>query len=148
MVEGHHLFLAFHINSYKGFQIGTFAPTKVAWSQDNRTVGFRLYGEGSDAVRVECRIGGADLNPYLAFAALIAAGLAGIEREAGIARPACGDAYRDAELPEIPKTPRDATDISSTFCPLADGTDRATSSAAALSGTEHSRHEQSDDAPP
>ncbi|WP_316251976.1 hypothetical protein [Paraburkholderia sp. 31.1] len=74
------LFLAPHINSYRRFQIGTFAPTKVAWSQDNRTVGFRLYGEGSDAVRVECRIGGADLNPYLAFAALIAAGLAGIER--------------------------------------------------------------------
>ncbi|TFE36636.1 MULTISPECIES: glutamine synthetase family protein [Paraburkholderia] len=107
------LFLAPHINSYKRFQIGTFAPTKVAWSQDNRTVGFRLCGESSDAVRVECRIGGADLNPYLAFAALIAAGLAGIDEKLALPDPFVGDAYRDAELPEIPKTLRDATDISS-----------------------------------
>ncbi|WP_260330636.1 glutamine synthetase [Paraburkholderia sp. Cpub6] len=129
------LFLAPHLNSYKRFQIGTFPPTKVARSQDNRTVGFRLYGDGSDAVRVECRIGGADLNPYLAFAALIAAGLAGIDEKLALPDPLVGDAYRDADLSEIPKTLRDATDISSTFCPLADGTDRATSSAAALSGT-------------
>ena len=75
-------FLAPYINSYKRFQAGTFAPTKTVWSRDNRTAGFRLCGEGSKAIRIECRIGGADLNPYLAFAALIAAGLAGRRREA------------------------------------------------------------------
>lgn len=107
------LFLAPYINSYKRFQIDTFAPTKVAWSHDNRTVGFRVCGEGSDAVRVECRIGGADLNPYLAFAGLIAAGLAGIDEKLALPGPFVGDAYRDTELPEIPKTLRDATDISS-----------------------------------
>src|SRR5205807_10521504 len=60
-------FLAPYINSYKRFQVGTFAPTKTVWSRDNRTAGFRLCGEGSKAIRIECRIGGADLNPYLAF---------------------------------------------------------------------------------
>ena len=75
-------FLAPYINSYKRFQVGTFAPTKAVWSRDNRTAGFRLCGEGSKAIRIECRIGGADLNPYLAFAALIAAGLEGHRGEA------------------------------------------------------------------
>jgi glutamine synthetase len=56
-------FLAPYINSYKRFQAGTFAPTKAIWSRDNRTAGFRLCGEGSKGVRIECRIGGADLNP-------------------------------------------------------------------------------------
>ena len=56
-------FLAPYINSYKRFQVGTFAPTKAVWSRDNRTAGFRLCGEGSKAIRIECRIGGADLNP-------------------------------------------------------------------------------------
>ena len=74
-------FLAPYINSYKRFQAGTFAPTRAVWSVDNRTAGFRLCGEGTKGIRIECRIGGADLNPYLAFAALIAAGLAGIENK-------------------------------------------------------------------
>lgn len=69
-------FLAPYINSYKRFQVGTFAPTRIVWSRDNRTAGFRLCGEGTKGIRIECRVGGADLNPYLAFAALIAAGLA------------------------------------------------------------------------
>jgi glutamine synthetase len=56
-----------------------FAPSKLCWACDNRTSAFRLCGEHSSAVRIECRIGGADLNPYLAFAAIIAAGLAGID---------------------------------------------------------------------
>ena len=60
-------FLAPYINSYKRFQVGTFAPTKAVWSRDNRTAGFRLCGEETKAIRIECRIGGADLNPYLAF---------------------------------------------------------------------------------
>ena len=59
-------FLAPYVNSYKRFMAGTFAPTKMVWSTDNRTAGFRLVGEGTASVRVECRIGGADLNPYLA----------------------------------------------------------------------------------
>jgi glutamine synthetase len=103
-------FLAPYVNSYKRFQVGTFAPTRIVWSRDNRTAGFRLCGEGSKAVRIECRIGGADLNPYLAFAALIAAGLAGVEEKLELPPPHAGDAYVDAKLPEVPKTLRDATD--------------------------------------
>ena len=68
-------FLAPYVNSYKRFAKGTFAPTKTVWSVDNRTAGFRLCGEGSKALRIECRIGGSDLNPYLAMAAQIAAGI-------------------------------------------------------------------------
>jgi len=67
------VFLAPYINSYKRFMKGTFAPTKTAWSVDNRTAGFRLCGESTSAVRVECRIPGSDVNPYLAQAALLAA---------------------------------------------------------------------------
>ena len=83
-------FLAPYINSYKRFQVGTFAPTKAVWSRDNRTAGFRLCGEGGKGIRIECRIGGADLNPYLAFAALIAAGLAGIEEKLDARRAVLG----------------------------------------------------------
>jgi glutamine synthetase len=103
-------FLAPFINSYKRFQVGTFAPTRAVWSNDNRTAGFRLCGENSKAIRVECRIGGADLNPYLAFAALIAAGLAGIEGKMELEKPFVGDAYGGAKLREIPKTLREATE--------------------------------------
>ncbi len=102
-------FLAPFINSYKRFQASTFAPTKAIWSHDNRTAGFRVCGAGGRAVRVECRIGGADLNPYLAFAALIAAGLSGIERELELEPSFVGDAYRGEALREIPKTLREAT---------------------------------------
>jgi len=101
-------FLCPYINSYKRFQAGTFAPTKAAWSRDNRTAGYRLCGEGTKGIRIECRVGGADLNPYLAFAALIAAGLAGIDEKLELAAPFEGDAYGAAKLPEIPKTLRDA----------------------------------------
>lgn len=103
-------FLAPYVNSYKRFQAGTFAPTRIVWSRDNRTAGFRLCGEGTKGIRIECRIGGADLNPYLAFAALIAAGLAGIDEKLELARPFEGDAYAVAKLPEIPKTLREATE--------------------------------------
>jgi len=101
-------FLAPYVNSYKRFQAGTFAPTKIMWSEDNRTAGFRLCGMGTKGVRMECRIGGADLNPYLAFAALIAAGLAGVDERLELQKPFVGDAYQAAELPEIPKTLRGA----------------------------------------
>jgi glutamine synthetase len=103
-------FLAPYINSYKRFQAGTFAPTRAVWSRDNRTAGFRLVGEHSKAIRIECRIGGADLNPYLAFAGLIAAGLAGIDEKLTLGAPHSGDAYVDATLPEVSKTLRGATD--------------------------------------
>jgi len=101
-------FLAPYINSYKRFQVGTFAPTKAIWSRDNRTAGFRLCGENSKGVRIECRIGGADLNPYLAYAGLIAAGLKGIEDKLVLEAPFTGDAYTGKKLREVPKTLRDA----------------------------------------
>ncbi|MGY6410468.1 MAG: glutamine synthetase family protein [Alkalilacustris sp.] len=96
-------FLAPYVNSYKRFQSGTFAPTRICWSVDNRTAGFRLCGENSHAVRVECRIGGADLNPYLAAAALIAAGISGMERGLTLEPAFKGDAYT-ADVPRIPTT--------------------------------------------
>jgi glutamine synthetase len=102
-------FLAPYINSYKRFQAGTFAPTKTVWSRDNRTAGFRLCGEGTKGIRSECRIGGADLNPYLAFAALIAAGIAGLEEKLELSAPFSGDAYQVQKLPDVAKTLRDAT---------------------------------------
>jgi len=103
-------FLAPYINSYKRFQVGTFAPTKAVWSRDNRTAGFRLCGEKSKAIRIECRIGGADLNPYLAFSGLLAAGLAGVEEKLKLDVPHSGDAYHGAKLPEVPKTLREAAE--------------------------------------
>jgi glutamine synthetase len=103
-------FLAPYINSYKRFQAATFAPTKAIWSRDNRTAGFRLCGESSSAIRIECRIGGADLNPYLAYSALLAAGIAGIKGKMPLEDGYVGDAYRGAELREIPKTLIEATD--------------------------------------
>ncbi len=101
-------FMAPYVNSYKRFQKGTFAPTGTVWSVDNRTAGFRLCGAGSKAVRVECRIGGSDLNPYLAQAAQIAAGIAGIEEKLTLAPPLTGDAYAIEKAGEIPSTLRDA----------------------------------------
>ena len=100
--------LAPYVNSYKRFQAGTFAPTKAIWAKDNRTAGYRLCSQGSKAQRIECRIGGADLNPYFAIAGLIAAGLKGLEDEAPLDPPFEGDAYSNEDLPEIPKTLRDA----------------------------------------
>jgi glutamine synthetase len=103
-------FLAPFVNSYKRFQAGTFAPTRAVWSLDNRTAGFRLCGEATKAIRIECRIGGADLNPYLAFAALIAAGLKGLDDKQEPGPPYDGDAYQGEALPEVPKTLRAATE--------------------------------------
>ncbi len=103
-------FLAPYVNSYKRFQVGTFAPTKAIWSMDNRTAGFRLCAAGTKAIRIECRIGGADLNPYLAFAALIAAGIAGIEEQMELEPAYVGDAYYGKRLREVPKTLREATE--------------------------------------
>jgi glutamine synthetase len=105
-------FLAPYINSYKRFMAGTFAPTKAVWSFDNRTAGFRLCGADTKAIRVECRIGGADLNPYLAFAALLAAGLDGIDKKMELEQVFTGDAYSAAQqLREIPKTLREGLEL-------------------------------------
>jgi len=102
-------FLAPYINSYKRFMAGTFAPTKAVWSKDNRTAGYRLCGEDTKAIRVECRVGGSDLNPYLAMAALIAAGIDGIQNKLELEPAFVGDAYGGKGVREIPRTLRDAT---------------------------------------
>ncbi len=103
-------FLAPNINSYKRFVAGTFAPTKAVWSTDNRTAGYRVVGAGTKSVRVEARAGGADLNPYLAYSALLAAGIAGIEGEMALEDEFRGDAYGGKRLREIPTTLRDAAE--------------------------------------
>ena len=102
-------FLAPYVNSYKRFAKGTFAPTRIIWSVDNRTAGFRLCGAGSKNVRVECRIGGSDMNPYLAIAAQIAAGIAGIENKLLLDEPAKGDVYQ-GNTKMIPASLREAKD--------------------------------------
>ena len=103
-------FLAPYINSDQRCQVGTVAPTQAIWSFDNRTAGHRLCGADTKGVRIECRIGGADLNPYLAFAALIAAGISGIEQKMKLEAPYSGDAYFGKRLREVPKTLRGALD--------------------------------------
>lgn len=102
-------FLAPYINSYKRFKEGTFAPTKAIWSLDNRTAGYRLVGEGTKGIRVECRVGGSDLNPYLAYAAMLAAGIDGIENKLELEPEFTGDAYKAARARGIPTALRDAT---------------------------------------
>lgn len=103
-------FLAPNINSYKRFVAGTFAPTKAIWSPDNRTAGYRLCAENTKGIRVECRVGGSDLNPHLAFAAQLAAGLDGIENELELEPAFVGDAYVGKGVREIPKTLRAAAE--------------------------------------
>jgi glutamine synthetase len=100
------VFLAPTINSYKRFAAGSWAPTTLAWGHDNRTCGFRIVGHGA-GLRVETRIPGADVNPYLAFAALLAAGLWGIEQ--GIEPPEAfeGNAY-ESGVERFPGTLREA----------------------------------------
>jgi glutamine synthetase len=117
-------FAAPSINSYKRFQAASFAPTSVAWSRDNRTVGFRVVGHG-DSFRVECRIPGADANPYLAYAAALASGLDGVSRRIEPPPVFDGDAYAAKALPRVPRTLRDATDrlASSGFAREAFGSD-------------------------
>ena len=102
-------FYAPTINAYKRYQAGSFAPTRIACGWDNRTCGFRLCGEGA-GFRVENRIPGADANPYLAFAATIAAGLHGIQKKLKPPRLYEGNAYEDATLAQVPKTLREALD--------------------------------------
>ncbi len=97
------LLFAPYVNSYKRFCAGSFAPTAIAWALDNRTAGFRMVGHGP-SLRVECRIPGADANPYLAFAATLAAGLDGIANRIEPPPRFDGDAYSAAELVRVPAT--------------------------------------------
>jgi glutamine synthetase len=100
------LFLAPNVNSYKRYAAGSWAPTTLAWGNDNRTCAFRVVGHGA-ARRVETRIPGGDVNPYLAFAALIAAGLHGIAQELDAGPPLEGNAY-ESDAERFPATLREA----------------------------------------
>ena len=98
------------VNSYKRYQSASWAPTRLAWSHDNRTAGFRVVGEG-DSLRIECRIPGADCNPYLAYAAALASGLDGIENRIEPPEAFSGDMYAATDIPRVPSTLREATDL-------------------------------------
>jgi glutamine synthetase len=89
------------VNSYKRFQSGSWAPTSAAWSYDNRTAGFRVVGSGP-SLRIECRIPGADCNPYLVFAAAMAAGLDGIAQKTEPEPMFRGDVYKAANQVALP----------------------------------------------
>ncbi|MDE2750490.1 MAG: glutamine synthetase family protein [Chloroflexota bacterium] len=103
------VFYAPTVNSYKRYEDGSWAPTRIAWSYDNRTAGFRVVGAG-ESLRIECRVPGADCNPYLAYAAALAAGLDGIANK--IEPPAIfeGDIYAARHLPRVPYTLDGAVD--------------------------------------
>ena len=98
------VFYAPYVNSYRRYQSGSFAPTRLVAGVDNRTCGMRLVGHSPPAIRVENRCPGADANPYLAFAATIAAGLYGIKRELEFEGIYRGNAYNDPKVREVPKT--------------------------------------------
>ena len=101
-------FYAPTVNSYKRYVDGSWAPTRLAWSYDNRTAGFRVVGKG-ESLRIECRIPGADCNPYLAFAASLACGLDGIENQIEPPEIFEGDVYAAKDLPQIPMSLAEAT---------------------------------------
>ena len=104
------LFFGPTINSYKRYQPGSWAPTRMAWSTDNRTCGYRIVGHGN-GFRIENRMPGADANPYLAFAAMIAAGLQGVEENLDCGNPYEGNAYIDPKLARLPSSLRDAAHL-------------------------------------
>jgi glutamine synthetase len=103
------LLYAPHVNSYKRFAPGSFAPTAVAWGHDNRTCSVRVVGHG-EGLRMENRLPGADVNPYLAIAAMIAAGLHGIDSELELEPPFEGNAYA-SDKPHVPRNMYDARDL-------------------------------------
>ncbi len=117
-------FYAPTINSYKRYQSGSWAPTSLAWSYDNRTAGFRVVGSGK-SLRIESRIPGADINPYLAYAAALASGLDGIRNHIEPPTIFEGDVYSARNLPQVPRTLRDAKEAmaKSTFARAAFGDD-------------------------
>ncbi|MFD5798712.1 glutamine synthetase family protein [Streptomyces diastatochromogenes] len=103
------LLYAPNINSYKRFQPGSFAPTAVAWGHDNRTCALRVVGHGR-SLRFENRLPGGDVNPYLAVAGLVAAGLYGIEQKLELPEPCPGNAYT-ADFEHVPTTLREAAEL-------------------------------------
>jgi glutamine synthetase len=103
------LFVAPSVNSYKRYAAESWAPTSVSWGRDNRTCGFRIVGHGQSR-RVECRIPGADVNPYLGFAALLAAGLDGIENGTDPGPELIGNAYAAGEAQPFPSSLREAVE--------------------------------------
>ena len=118
------LLLAPTINSYKRYADGSFAPTTVAWGPDNRTCALRLVGHGP-SLRVECRVPGGDVNPYLALAGLAAAALSGTSRSLPLPEPVTGNAYALPELPRVPASLDEALELwsSSALAAEAFGTD-------------------------
>ncbi|MBE7557469.1 glutamine synthetase [bacterium] len=98
------------LNAYKRYTEDSFAPTRIAWAHDNRTTGYRIVGEGQ-SFRIENRMPGADGNPYLAFAATLAAGLYGIEHQLDCGEPYEGNAYTATDLPKLPATLKEATEL-------------------------------------
>jgi glutamine synthetase len=104
------LFIAPSINSYKRYAAESWAPTSVSWGRDNRTCGFRVVGEGQSR-RMECRIPGADANPYLAMAGLLAAGLDGIENQTDPGPELKGNAYEAGEAEPFPSALREAKEL-------------------------------------
>jgi glutamine synthetase len=117
-------FYAPTVNSFKRYVDNSWAPTRLAWSYDNRTAGFRVVGKGQ-SLRIECRIPGADCNPYLAFAAALASGLDGIRHKIEPPPIFEGDIYAAQHLPRVPYSLRDATELfaQSTFAKEAFGSD-------------------------
>ena len=104
------LFYAPNINSYKRFADGSFAPTALAWGLDNRTCALRVVGHGPNT-RVECRVPGGDVNPYLAVAALVAGGMYGIEQGLVLGEPYAGNAYEAAGVARLPATLAEAASL-------------------------------------
>jgi glutamine synthetase len=103
------LLLAPNVNSYKRFAVGSFAPTAVAWGVDNRTCALRVVGHGASR-RVECRLAGADVNPYLAISALVAGGLHGVDNDLALEPAYEGNAYL-SDKPRVPGTLREASEL-------------------------------------
>ena len=101
------VFYAPTVNSYKRFQPGSWAPTALAWSPDNRTAGIRVVGSGS-TLRIECRIPGADVNPYLAYSAVLASGMAGIEGRIEPPPAYLGDVYSAPDEMLLPRNLEEA----------------------------------------
>lgn len=103
-------FYAPTVNSYKRYQDGSWAPTRIAWSRDNRTAGFRVVGSGA-SLRIECRIAGADVNPYLVYAAALASGLDGIDQRIEPPPSFDGDVYGATDLPHVPTSLAEAVAV-------------------------------------
>ncbi|RME19361.1 MAG: hypothetical protein D6806_18440 [Deltaproteobacteria bacterium] len=105
MAQARHLsvFFAHNPNSYKRYRSSSFAPVSIAWGRDNRTCGFRIVGR-AQSLRIENRIPGADVNPYLAYAALLAAGTDGVKQKRKLPAEAAGNAYADESVARVPRS--------------------------------------------